>query len=327
MIHFCTYFDANYLTRAIALYRSLERYAPAFTLWALCMDDEAYETVDGLALPGLRPIRLADLEAADPELLAAKDTRTRIEYYFTCSPAYPRFLMRSHPEIDLITYLDADLLFFSSPEPIFTELGEGSVLIVPHRYAVESAELEIYGRFNVGLVGFRNDERGHAILERWRAQCIEWCYDRAEGERYADQRYLDEWPGQPGVVVLENPGAGLAPWNAMTHAVDIATDPPTVDGHALVFYHFAGVRQVGRGLWDTRSDQYGVIGRRVRFRLYGRYIAELEQAAALVRGWANRRGGHGASLRTPRTSTRRLFGRIRHGQVIVSNMTGLLRRL
>ena len=318
MIHYCTYFDANYLTRAVALYRSLRRHSAPFTLWALCLDDEAYLALEALALEGVRPVRLADLEAFDPDLLAVKGGRTTVEYYFTCSPAFPRYLLRTHPEIGLLTYLDADLLFYSNPEPIFEALGDGSVLIVPHGFPPQLRELEIYGVYNVGLLSFRADERGLAVLERWREQCIEWCFDRLEDDRFADQKYLDAWPGLPGVVVLEHPGADLAPWNVMGHRVDTAANPPTVDGLPLVFYHFQGVRQIGPGLWDTRSDQYLAIDRQVRDWLYGGYVRELQSAASLVRSTTGIAGRHGHSRRFRGLSVREVVGRVRLGQVIVS---------
>ena len=91
MIHYCTYFDSNYLTRAVAMHASLVRHSPSFTLWALCLDDAAFDVVAALDVASLRPIRLSDLEAADPGLLAAKADRSTIEYYFTLTPFLPAY--------------------------------------------------------------------------------------------------------------------------------------------------------------------------------------------------------------------------------------------
>jgi len=60
---FCTLFDANYLARAIALYRSLERVCDDFTLHAFCMDDRSFEINDEITL-GIMDTALArELEA------------------------------------------------------------------------------------------------------------------------------------------------------------------------------------------------------------------------------------------------------------------------
>ena len=319
MIHYCTYFDRNYLSRAMALHRSLVRHSPPFTLWALCFDDDAYGALEALRLQGVEPIRLADFEAADPELAAVKGSRTTVEYYFTSSPRLPRYIMRKHTDVDLITYLDADLLFYSSPQPIFDELGGGSVLIVPHRFPEHLRELEKYGVYNVGLLSFRNDANGRAVLERWGQQCLEWCFDRVEDGKFADQGYLDEWPGQPGVVVLQHPGAGLAPWNYMRYRIDLAGRPPTVDGRPLVFYHFQGVKAIGPGLWDVALDRYqSAMDPAIRAWLYGGYVRKLQSAERILRSGSGDGSARALSIRLPRFTWREVIGRIRRGQVIVS---------
>jgi hypothetical protein len=77
--NYCTYFDSNYLTRALALHASLARHAAPFRLWALCLDDAAFRVVEAMGIDSLRPIKLADLEAADPGLVEAKGNRSTVE--------------------------------------------------------------------------------------------------------------------------------------------------------------------------------------------------------------------------------------------------------
>ena len=317
VIHFCTYFDRNYLTRGVALHQSLVRHSPPFTLWAICLDEDAYRTVASLNIESLRPIKLSDLEKSDPALLDAKENRSTVEYYFTLSPSLPLYLLDQLPGVDSITYLDADLLFYSSPQPIFDELAVGSVVIVPHRYSLALQGLSIYGTYNVAVVAFRNDEAARAVLGRWREQCLEWCYDRVEDGKYADQRYLDEWPDLPGVRVLGHLGVDLAPWNVAQYAVDLKAEPPTVDGQPLVFYHFQGFKPVKPGLWDMALDGYEPVRPRVKSWLYGGYLRELRAAHRLVRSRVPS-AARSSSIRLPRYGWRRAVKRILQGQIIVS---------
>jgi hypothetical protein len=279
MLHFCTYFDSNYLSRALVLYWSLVDVGAEFILWALCLDDEAYRLVSELQLPGLEPVALADLERVDAEAAATRSSRSRVEYYFTLTPSLPRYLLDQHPDIETISYLDADLRFYSHPQAVLDALGSGSVAIIPHGFPDRLAHLERYGRYNVGMVAFRRDDAGLACLERWRHRCIEWCYDRVEDGKFADQAYLDDWPTvHHGVVVIDRPGIGLAPWNFSRHRIDVGSTPPTVDGQPLVFYHFHAFRSIGGPLYSDGLKTYGDMPRDVRAFLYGGYMRDLGRA-------------------------------------------------
>jgi hypothetical protein len=271
---FCTYFDSNYLTRGLALYFSLRRQCGDIELFVLCMDEGAHASLSQLTLPGIVPVRLTELEAADPALAEAKANRSRIEYYFTCTASLPLYIMRHSSGIDLITYLDADLYFYSSPEPLFEELGSGSVGMIAHRFSDSLRDRERFGLYNVGWLSFRNDEAGIECLEWWRAQCIEWCYDRLEGDRFADQKYLDRWPDRfRGVVVLNHPGGNLAPWNVERHRLSVQGNDVVVDGKSLIFFHFHGLKQKGQWLYDPSWKEYAVRPSRIlRTRIYLPYL-------------------------------------------------------
>ncbi len=148
---------------------------------------------------------LAELEAGDScsGRRQAPTLEWQVEYYFTLSPCWPHWLLRARPEIAAITYLDADLMFWSSPAPFFAEIAAAgaSVGITAHRYPVSLRSLEKWGRFNVGIQYFRRDAAGLAVLADWRARCLEWCHDRLEPDRFADQKYLDAWPERFGRAV------------------------------------------------------------------------------------------------------------------------------
>lgn len=277
MRYFCTYFDSGYLVKGLALYRSLVRHAAPFRLWILCFDDLTYKTLQDLKLDEVVPISLKDFESGDEELLQAKANRSRIEYYFTCTPSLPLYVLRNYSEVDLITYLDADLFFFSNPSPIYGELGNNSILIIRHRFPPHFKHLEDRGIYNVGLLSFRRDDNGLTCLHWWRERCIEWCYDRVENNRFADQKYLDDWPIRfPGVVVLQHKGAGLAPWNVVNYFMSLENGRALIDSQTLVFFHFEGLKQIRRFLYDPNLAGYGMRSNSlIRRYIYKPYIREL----------------------------------------------------
>jgi hypothetical protein len=254
---FCTLFDRNYLFKGVALYRSLERWSREFTLVILCMDDIAYDTLAKLALPRARLVRLQEFE--DPELLRAKATRSMIEYYWTCTPSLPLFVLDRIPVAQAVTYLDADLFFYGDPQALLAEMATASIMIHEHRFPPRLAEQAQYtGIYNVAWVTFRRDDNGLACASRWREQCIEWCYYRHEDGRMGDQKYLDTWTRDfGGVHVLRHKGGGLAPWNVEQYRIERRGDGAVyVDDDPLIFYHFHGLRLFVNGTVFMTNASY-----------------------------------------------------------------------
>lgn len=238
--YYCSYFDRNYLVRAIALIDSLNRHENEFEFFAVCMDEITRVILKKLDLPNVTTVPMHEVEQNALSLIATKKDRTPVEYYWTAGPTIISHILQQNPQIDILTYLDADIYFFSPPEVIFEELGDNSVLIHEHRFAPSLMDRKRYGRFNVGLLSFRNDPAGLKVLNWWQQRCIEWCYARWEDGKYADQKYLDVWPQQfEGVAILENIAAGLAPWNFIQYHYDTDENGRVlVDGKPVVFYHF-----------------------------------------------------------------------------------------
>ncbi len=281
---FCTLFDSGYLFKALALYDSLERHCEKFHLTALCFDEEAERMVELLSLPHLSVLPLADLERQDPGLLIAKADRNLFEYCCTTTPALPLHLLQTTPGLAEITYLDADLFFFSDPEPLFEEMGDASVLITPHRFPPYLRHYEMNGVYNVQFMTFRRTEDGLAALRWWHERCLEWCYLRLEDGKFADQKYLDDWPERfEGVHVLRHKGGGLAPWNIDCFDLREEGGRVTVAGEPLVFFHFHRVRIRDDGGYDWRSPGYLGASRAYEL-VYRSYLAALDEAKRRV--WA-----------------------------------------
>jgi hypothetical protein len=283
--HFCTYFDHRFLPRGLALHDSLQRHCSPFVLWVLCLDDLCYDALKRLGLPGVHLISLSEFEQADPALLVAKGNRSLVEYYFTCTPSLPRYVLSVEAGIDLITYVDADLFFFSDPGPIYDELGSASIGIVSHRFAPALSHKAVYGKYNVGILCFRSDHESARCLEWWRERCLEWCHDRVEGGRFADQKYLDEWPQRFGSVrVLEHKGVNLAPWNIANYTLTKAGGLLSADGDRLVVYHFHALNRIGRWVFDPGLNMYGAKSSRlIRRSIYAPYLRVLNAKMAIAK--------------------------------------------
>ena len=281
--HYCSYFDHRYLPRAMVLMDSIWAYNPDSRFFVLCLDQHCKEVLDRIADPRIVGVPLAELEAYDPELLATKTVRSLVEYYFTCTPCFPRFVMERYgQDIALLTYVDADLKFFADPEMVYDGIGDGSIAIVPHNFSPERQHLVQYGKFNVGWVSWRNDGEGRRCLEDYRRDCIAWCHDRIEGDRFADQKYLDKWPERyRGVRTLDHPGINLAGWNINNHHLSRIGDILFVSDRRLVFWHYHALKELGDGRWAHNMGS--PIALRHPFMLehiYRPYVRQLERKRA-----------------------------------------------
>lgn len=254
--YFCTLFDSGYLLKGLAMMRSLQRNCPSALIHVLCMDAQTKSILEALELPFVICITLDEVE--DEALLKAKGDRGVAEYCWTLSSCFTWYVMQRYPEIDFLTYVDADLLFYSDIQPLFDEIGDASIAIIEHRFTPRLKDREVNGRFCVEWDSFRRDEQGMACLSRWREQCIEWCYYRLEDGKMGDQKYLDEWPERYSAChILLHPGAGIAPWNyAQYRFGKDAQGQITVDGAPLLFYHFHQFQLLENGKFDRLSTFY-----------------------------------------------------------------------
>jgi len=244
------------------------------------MDEACYNILLQLRLPDIHLISLEAFESDDMELLNSKQNRSLLEYYFTCTPSLPLFILDRNPAVDVITYLDADLFFFQDPQPIYAEMGDSSIAIIEHRFPPHLADRIQYGIYNVGWLSFRRDNSALTCLHWWRERCLEYCHDVAQDGRFADQKYLDDWPKLfQKVVVLQHKGANLAPWNLANYHLQTHDHHLWVDEQLLIFFHFHGLRRIADWLYDPNLSGYGVkLSKVVRHSIFEPYL----QAMLLV---------------------------------------------
>ena len=244
---FCTYFDHNYLSRALVMIESLRRFDAQAPIHVLALSELCATILRELALPNVEIIPLATLEEAYPELVAVKPTRKLIEYYFTLSPYLPHYLF-ARTAADRITYLDADIWFFTPPQAVLDSLGEASVAITPHRFSFTYRNHTVFGLYNVAWITYRRSPEGLACLNAYKDDCLAWCYDRLEDGRFGDQKYLDSWPSRyPALKVITHKGINLAVWNVQGHVIRLKNNVVTVDDDPLVFYHYSPTQMLPDG--------------------------------------------------------------------------------
>lgn len=257
MFYFCTLFDSFYLSRGLVMYESLKQHTNNFHLYIFAFDDLAYEILISLNLENVTIISLSEFE--NQKLLNIKNTRTKAEYCWTCTPSIIDYVIETY-NVPSCTYLDADLFLYQSPAVLLEEMNkQKTVLITEHRFSkvAKIHEQERAGRFCVQFITFTKDQESKEVLNRWKNQCIDWCYARYEDGKFGDQKYLDEWPDKyNNIQILEHLGGGVAPWNIQQYKIIqnnnnlFGIDKKSKNRFEIIFYHFHYVRFLKNNLVD-----------------------------------------------------------------------------
>ena len=275
MHHLCTLFDSNYLPRGLALFNSLEDHTRDFTLWVLCLDKETEYSLKKINSRKVKCIPLNALEKSELNLLEAKNNRGVFEYYFTCKAYLMIHLLKTY-EIEYLTYVDADIYFYSSFKNYENYIHNYSIALSPHRFPQKLERFNVYGKYNAGLISFRNDDEGLRCLDWWRGMCTDWCLDKLDNDRFADQKYLNKIPSIfNSVKILDYVGINAAPWNIVNCKVKCEAGKILLDDHLLLFYHFHGVSKIGNNYFNTGFSTYGKLSNEIKEILYMPYLKKI----------------------------------------------------
>ena len=270
------------------MYESLKTYSNEFQLFLFAFDDMSFQILKALNLQHVTTVSLAEFETT--ELLGVKKGRSKAEYCWTCTPSIISYLFNKYNFADC-TYLDADLIFYSDPAVLIEEMVENqkNVLITEHRFSpvAKLYEKKRAGRFCVQFVTFTNESDSLLILEKWRLQCIDWCYARYEDGKFGDQKYLDVWPEDyHNIHILQHLGGGIAPWNLQQYSFSYNGESitgkvkKTGSVFKVVFYHFQYVKFIKTGLYDIG---WYLISSGFRKMFYIPYLKKVEEIEIMVK--------------------------------------------
>jgi hypothetical protein len=234
MINICTYVDYNYIKKILACLKTLEQYDA--NIFILCFDDKTYQIINN---KNIVKITLKEIEDYCPKLLTIKNKRLLKEYYLTISPVLPLYIFDKY-NVDLLFYTDADMAFWNDPNEMIDVMGNYSLMVTDH----ENKNAYTAGFFNVGILGYRNDDNCKEFLYWWGDRCIEWCEWRYAGPGLCgDQAYLNVLKNEPNkfknTLICPLPGINLGAWNVALHNIE-DNNGLKIDGKNLISYHYHG---------------------------------------------------------------------------------------
>lgn len=191
-MNYCTYFDKNFIVQGLTCVHTLKKYNKNSFFYILALDMETKLKLESLNLPFIKVINLNLMFQKFPILKKEKKKRNLNEFFFLLTPFLVYFLLK-HQKINHITYVDADLIFFSEISKIETKLfNKKDILASYHDFNKNKITT---GKYNVGFLVFRNNKKVMNQLIIWMKQCmISTTVDGSYSEVICgDQKYLENW--------------------------------------------------------------------------------------------------------------------------------------
>ena len=294
---FCTLFDSNYYARGLLMYRSLCNVSKGFAFYVLAMDEECEEMLKSHGYENMKVINL-DSFVEKMGLATAKTDRKWNEFCWTCSSFLIDYVLTVCNE-EICTYIDSDMYFYSDPKCLLDEIGDCDVQIIEHRFGkgIEGRHNEKYsGKYCVEFNTFKNNTESLKLLRWWESKSLESCSDDYSNKKvFGDQKYLDEWDGLNNVCVIQNPGAGIAPWNIGQYR--LASN--SLDGikimkkgdrkvFDLIFYHFHSLKQIDEGVANISVyERHWNVDQKLVEALYFPYLRKLEEITPIKKNSDN----------------------------------------
>lgn len=238
-INLVSYIDANYLPKFLICYQSLKKFFDnKFVMHLYCFDNIVFNIMREYAYDDVILYKKEDFEL--PEVIKQKETKKSYEYYWTYTPIVLLKTIEKLHEGDIVVYMDTDMMFYSSPQPIFDELENKDVLIQPNNFSVkERWQYEPIGYYCTSFNVFRVNDNTKKIINDWKDKCINWCGADFSTGKFGDQKYMDYWLDEyDNIRETTTIGANVAPWNIHKYDVSTRKDGVYINNKPLIYYHF-----------------------------------------------------------------------------------------
>lgn len=285
--HFCTTAHAAYLPRLQVLHESMRRHCGDFILHVLAEGAEVERWARAQPDVSCTPVDLfLDDHPAIRQDALPGPPRNGNELACTWRWWFVRDLLAGAAAAVLL--VDADLMFWSSPEPVFEEIGDARVAVLPHGFAPAAAGLPgvtieshgCYGTFNGGFSYWADVGAAQrmAALARTcsRADYYTWPNGRVT---WGDQGGLSIIEEEFGAHVIRHHGAAPGPWCIHAQKLEVIDGVIHFGGLPIVSFHYHGIHRVTGGGLLPSYPEYAITAEQERA-LYGPYYAALERAGS-----------------------------------------------
>jgi len=255
--------SANYLAHARTLGDSVRAHNPDFHFVIGLVD----RMPDGLEAGYLEPFEVIPVERLNlPQLGEMVKKYNVVELNTAMKPFYMDFLYKRDQNVDVVIYLDPDILVCGPFVTLLGKLKTYSIVVTPHSCTYDDTAVNIHyekvmlwaGVYNLGFIATSRSDETTAFLKWWQIRLRDHCYYRpGVAGLFLDQLWIGLAPLYFRRFYVEtDPGYNMCYWNHFERRLSLCNGKYVVnDHHDLIFFHFSGYKPEKPDLSVTRASE------------------------------------------------------------------------
>lgn len=249
---FCSICTINYSSYAATLNDSLRKVGHKEPHYVLIVDyNNKYEKI--ISQFKFTPIHLDQLKVKNINELIKR--YNAFELSNVLKPFFLEWLLKNHPEIGYLFYLDTDIYIYSKLTDIENYLDKNrniSIAITPHisnknkiNNPMDYSQQRLYllaGLYNGGFYALKNDSNSIEFLN-WQINSLtKFGYNAPKSQMFVDQKILDFSPLIFSFVgIFKNSAYNVGHWNYESDNFEFKNNHYLVNGKPLTFFHFSNL--------------------------------------------------------------------------------------
>jgi len=287
-INFITYFTKEFLIQGTVAIESFIKFHYDSSGFIICLDKTSVDYLRRKKYDKkIKIYELKELPSIHRMFKKFLLTRTFAESIISIKPILINEFIKQIPADDSIVYFDADMFFFDSLSRVKSVIDNSELVLSEHLFPKSMEGSQIYGIYNGGFVIFKNSKKSIAVLQIWKKLCIEWCELSLYQNRFADQKYLEQFVFFDGVKVIRDPGINNGQYYFREHRKIRFYKSKNLfflDNFALICFHFHGIA-IHKNFISTGFNRYGLIRKplTVLFRVYLPYVRSIKREIIYVK--------------------------------------------
>lgn len=205
--------DYNYIYYAVTLILSLLNNTNnnGIIIHFLCLDEKTFDIVSNLKKGNIICYR-EDCILTNDTIREIKNNN-RQYYLWSLASQFSNYIMNT-VNGESVMYIDSDIFFHKDIQILYDSFANKDIGIFRHRFEDEN-QLHESGKYNVGVVYFKNSDKGKYVLNWWADAVLYKKYKEDNLHLCGDQKYLDIFPilCDPGEIFIDSNIGHGAPWN------------------------------------------------------------------------------------------------------------------